>query len=456
MNRALSRLLYHIFRRLMVRDRKIHYYNAFSDTQWYSWSAMQALQLEKLKVVLDHAQRYSPYYGAVFRTVGIRPTDIRNLADLSNIPLLTKTDLRGHLDDLICTDADPRFCVRNSTSGSTGEKTVFFSDSRTAQIRAPLVRRAYEWVGIELGDRELRLWGAHFDVAKSKQLRERIFNWLNNRAVVSAYDMDDDSIAALLRHMKRFHPDYLFSYPSSIVHVCDYLKRNGASAYSPPKGILTSGEQLDSWQRELIEAHFRSKVFNFYGCREVGIIAQECDRRTGLHTIPENVIIEIIDDDGRPVPPGTTGEIVVTDLCNLVMPFIRYRIGDSGRILAGECPCGRNGLPRIAIEGRTFDIVRSPDGDAVGGTFWTLLFRSRPGIRTFQVIQDRLNEIRIDYQADTPDSIAEDTLSYFTAEIRSRLRGIHVVFNRVDVISPPLSGKQRIVISRIGREMSSI
>ena len=449
MNRSLSKLLYYGFHYLVKRDKKIPYYNKSLETQWFDKNEMEKLQFEKFQKLLTHANDHSPYYRNAFKMSGFDPRAIQSLSEISKIPLLTKAELRAHLQKLVCGNTNPQYVIPNSTSGSTGEKTVFYSDRRAEDVKAALVRRAYEWVGIQLGDRELRLWGAHFDVAKSNQLKEKIFNWLNNRAVLSAYAMADASIDTMLRFMRVFHPDFLFSYPSSLVHFCDYLHRTGILPYLPPKGILTSGEQLEDWQRILIESHFRTKVYNFYGCREVGIIGQECEHRAGLHVVPENVLVEILDEDGNPVLNDVTGEIVVTDLCNFAMPFIRYRIGDRGRMLTGNCTCGRNALGRIALEGRRFDIIRSSNGNAVGGTFWTLLFRHRPGIQSFQVIQDNINHIRVDYVPESKSSLSNQDELYFREQILEKLKGIEVDFNAVEEIPVLESGKMRLTISLI-------
>jgi phenylacetate-CoA ligase len=239
---------------------------------------------------------------------------------------------------------------------------------------------------------------------------------MNNRAVLSAYTMDDRSIESMLRYMKSYRPDYLFSYPSSLIHLCDYISCNSDFLYLLPKGIITSGEKLDQFQRDRIEAQFQTKVYNFYGCREVGSIAQECLHREGMHVISENVIVEVVDESGQAVI-GKEGDILISDLNNRVMPFIRYRIGDRGRILASQCSCGRIGFPLIEVSGRSFDTIRSPQGNAVGGTFWTLLFRSKPGIRSFRVIQEQMDAVHIDYVSEDGNAIPRKTIHFFLKEI---------------------------------------
>jgi phenylacetate-CoA ligase len=261
--------------------------------------------------------------------------------------------------------------------------------------------------------------------------------------------MSPDGMVAILRFMKSFRPGFIFSYPSSLIHLIEHLNGDERAIRGLNlKAVLTSGEQLYEWQKQEIRRAFNAMVFNFYGCREVGIIAQECDRQTSLHVIPESVFLEVVDEDGNSVV-GKEGEIIVTDLCNHVAPFIRYRIGDRGILLDETCPCVREGLPLLKVLGRTFGIIRSPAGGAVGGTFWTLLFKARPGIRRFRVVQDRIDHIRVDYIPDTDRKLTGESIRYFRERIGEKLPGLQVEFVTVDHIPLPPSGKQQFVISKL-------
>jgi phenylacetate-CoA ligase len=160
MNRTLSRQLYYVFHNLIKRDQKVTHYNTLVQTQWFSKKKMHEFQLEKFRKLLVHAGTFSPYYREAFRKAFFDPTKIQSLSAISKIPILTKSKLRRHFSDIACTEPKNQDVLPNSTSGSTGEKTIFYSDRRAEQIKAPIVRRNFEWLGIKLGDRELRLWGA--------------------------------------------------------------------------------------------------------------------------------------------------------------------------------------------------------------------------------------------------------------------------------------------------------
>ena len=213
--------------------------------------------------------------------------------------------------------------------------------------------------------------------------------------------------------------------------------------------IVSSAETLWPHQREVIEDAFGVRIFNRYGTREVGHIGSECDQHNGFHLSVDRLVVEVVDDDNRACPVGVEGRLLVTDLDNYGMPLIRYEIGDRG-VMAGSnnCDCGRR-LPRLErVEGRTMDVVRTPDGRALGGTFWTLLLKSRPGLWQIQVVQKELQGVTVNY---VPDENFESTLpEYFRGRIQdycgSDFQVNFVAKKQIDLTG---SGKRRIIVSEL-------
>ncbi len=151
-----------------------------------------------------------------------------------------------------------------------------------------------------------------------------------------------------------------------------------------PKAVISTGETLNKWRREIIEEAF-GRVYNFYGAREAPSIAGECSDGS-LHVFSFNNLVEILDDSGRKAPSRVLGNVVVTPLHNYAMPLIRYEIGDMARAVEGRCPCGSI-LPRMGrIEGRTTEFVVRRDGSLLGGEFFEGVFRVEGWVREFQVI----------------------------------------------------------------------
>ena len=202
------------------------------------------------------------------------------------------------------------------------------------------------------------------------------------------------------------------------------------------------------WQRTTIQRAFSCPVYNRYGCREFGAIAHECHTREGLHINSDRLILEILDTNYKTCPPNEIGEIVITDLDNYGMPLIRYQVGDRGAHAGYMCSCGR-GLPLLhSIDGRILDVIRAPNGNILGGTFWTLLFKSKPGIAAFQVIQKNLSEITVNYIKDiTTNKIP---LDFFSSKIKEKCGpNFQVNYKEVKHIPKTESGKTRFIISEL-------
>ncbi|HEY7617989.1 MAG TPA: hypothetical protein VH744_14375, partial [Terriglobales bacterium] len=154
--------------------------------------------------------------------------------------------------------------------------------------------------------------------------------------------------------------------------------------------VLTAAEPLFDEDRILIRESLNANIYNTYGSREFMSVAAECEFHSGLHVNAENLIVESVQ-----VEPEETPEIIITDLHNHGMPFIRYRIGDSGCIDNTPCRCGRN-LPRLySIQGRVLDLLTLPNGDKVGGGAFCHLFKDIAEIKEFQVEQTSVNHIEV-------------------------------------------------------------
>lgn len=416
--------------------------------QWLSRDEILALQKKKLCLLLRHAFENVPFYRERFTAAGLSGSDLDDPSAISCLPLLTKKEINEHQQSMLAGNKAGGRLIANSTSGSTGEALRFFTDMRSTACRRALAIRNQEWLGIKLGDPQASLWGAAMDIKKLANIRGRVHRWVNNYIILSSYNLDPNSLREYIVQLNRFAPVLLTSYPGPIAELAGFMLSQGFQVPSV-KAIISSAETLYPWQKEIVERAFSCPVYNRYGCREFGDIAHECERREGLHVNVDRCLVEILDPGGQACAPGVSGEIVVTDLDNYGMPLIRYRIGDRGKFSDGICSCGR-GLPLMEeIEGRTLDVIRAPNGSALGGTFWTLLFRSRPGIQSFQVVQEEIGGITVCY---VPDHAAPDIfLDYFAAKIREKCgHDFRVDFQFAERIEQTVSGKTRFIVSKLG------
>jgi phenylacetate-CoA ligase len=209
-------------------------------------------------------------------------------------------------------------------------------------------------------------------------------------------------------------------------------------------------------QRERISDTFGCPVANGYGGRDSGFIAHECPQG-GMHLMADTVITEIVDPQGRPVPPGECGEIVVTDLYSHEAPFVRYATGDMGVLSLRSCPCGRP-LPLLErLEGRANDSIATPDGRFMHGQSLIGFVMNIDGIEQFRIYQKAIDRFHIQIvRNDRFPRNAEDQIRQSWSD---RLRApLQVTFEYPETLGTERSGKFRYIVSEIpgGRDLQFV
>lgn len=398
------------------------------------------VQQKKLKLMLRHCIQNVPFY---------QDLKYEKQVSIFDFPIVDKKIINKNFQDFLAENISVNRRKKNSTSGSTGTNFHFFSDNYTDVYRHAFVNLGEQWSGANLNQRKLIIWGAERDIWYS--FKKKLINsrFLFNSKIISSYHMTDADIDnIIIPTINNFIPSVIVGYPSSLAHIADYLTRNKICLNHHPKGIITSGESLSDLNRIKIENAFGAKVFNRYGCRDVGAIAHECEAHEGMHVFSDHVFIEIINEMGEPCKPGEIGEIVVTDLDNYVFPFVRYKIGDIGRWGVKECKCGRK-LPLLeSVEGRTFDLILGTNNNKVPGNYFSILSRKVKGIDQFQIIQEKVGflEVRLKVNAEYQESNDEKLISIMKDKLGNEMI---IKVNHVPKIDSTISGKFRWVISKI-------
>lgn len=424
------------------------YSNAITDcyhNERMNISNLKEVQLKKLRSLINHAKTNVPYYKEILKDINITSLD-----DLGKIPFLSKSIIHLHFSELHAKSIKRHRFKKDSTSGSTGETTRFFTDKRLNYVRHACAVRGDSWTGWSLGEPSVYLWGASKDTSKAGSLLGKIKNsrLFFNSKVLSSYKMTDQDMAHYVSVINKIKPSLIVGYPSALALFTDFIKKNNFPVFSP-KGIITGGETLYEEQREQIEEVFKTKVLNRYGCREVGHIANECEMQKGLHISSDHVVVEVVNEKGELCKTGELGELVITDLDNYVFPFIRYKIGDIGVLSARSCKCGRPFSMLESVEGRTFDLLIGVNGNRVLATFFTIYFRYNiKGIQKFQIEQEHLTKVKVNLVVNENFTIEEEKRIIYT--IKTKLgEETNVQIERVDFIEPTSSGKYRWIISNV-------
>lgn len=446
MNPKILRNFIYPFYRFLKKDDLLQKIREFEHNQWLSFDELKELQWHKLRRLIKYSYENVEYYRKLMDREGILPEDIKDYKDFQKFPILTKKKIRENLSSLISGAVRKKDLKKNSTGGSTGENLIFFNDIVSLICRRANTIRKNRWCGVDIGDKEAFLWGAPFDIKESEKILSRIRNFFMNKIYLSSYNLSEESMKQYAKILTKFKPKLITAYPTPLTHFAEFLLENKINTIKP-SAIITSAETLFDYQRDIIERAFNCSIFNRYGCREFGNIAQECEKHNGLHICIDRVFLEII-KNGKPVQPGELGEIIITDLDNYGMPFIRYRIEDIGILSNRQCQCGR-GLPLLEkIEGRVFDLIKTYSGKVLGGTFWTLLSRKVNGIKQFQVIQDKID--RIIFKIVPGKEFKKNSISYLKKEIEKHCgKDFKVDFQIVDRIPLTKSGKHRFIISKL-------
>jgi phenylacetate-CoA ligase len=417
---------------------RVHQYDppqAVRDRQWRT-----------IKHLLRHAYESVPYYRCAFDEQRISPAAIRSFADFTRVPILTKSDIRAAGESLLSNRYAVADLHRKTTSGSTGVALTVWVDDDSLQWKRACTLRSDEWSGWRLGERVAKLWGNPGYLRRG--LRGRLRNALLERArYLDTLKMDEAALAGFARRLKRRSASLLFGHAHSVFLFAEYVRDNRVTGIRP-RGIVTTAMILHDWQRRVIEDVFGCKVTNRYGSEEVSLIGCECAEHTGLHINADGVYVEVL-RDGRTVPPGEPGSVVVTDLTNRAMPLIRYQIGDVAVLSDKVCPCGR-GLPLLErLEGREADYVVTAAGELISGISLTENFALHvPGIAQIQIVQEAVD--RFVFRIVRGTGFGPASRERIDSLVTERFgRSVAHTCEFVDRIPQEPSGKYRFCISRV-------
>jgi phenylacetate-CoA ligase len=406
----------------------------------------QELRVRRLRDLLAFARDHVPYYRDLFQRVSFAPESADLPQDLHRIPLLTKQLVAEHLDELIADNAHRSYLTENATGGSTGRPLRFYQDRRYVVTAAALDAYVRTWWGIKPHDRTASIWGADREF-RELSWKERYYNWRRRVRSINAFRMTESELIDFCRMILRWQPPYMVGYSSALEALASCANAHGIGNVRF-RAIRSAAEVLWPHQRRLIEDAFQTPVYDFYGSREVNNLAAECPEGRRLHLISTWRYVEIADNDGKPLPDGNLGNVVVTDLSNYSMPFIRYRNEDIAAIADNMCSCDRPSPVLAKLHGRSSDLIRTPRGEIVHGEYFTHLFYGTGRVRQFQVHQTALDRIVIRY---VPSDARHPELTPGVVErIRDRLGAeLNVEVEACERIPIPPSGKHRFTISDV-------
>lgn len=415
-------------------------------SQYRSIDEARADQLSRLKKLLEHAWANTAFYSGRMKKAGITPASMNSIEDLRLLPLLTKDDIRANKEAMVAGNIPREQLMAKKTSGSTGISLDFYVDEASLQWKRACAIRTDKWTGWNIGEKVGAIWG---NPEYRKSWKGHVRNFLLERyTYLDTLKMDEAAMLDFYARVKKARPTLLFGHAHSIYLFAKFLDVKGLADLRP-KGIISTAMVLHDFERKLIDRVFGCKVTNRYGCEEVSLIACECGEHNGLHVNMDTLIVEMVKADGSAASPGEPGMIVVTDLTNYGMPFIRYKVGDVGVPSSRACPCGR-AYPLIeSLEGRSADYVVTPDGDFISGISLTENFAMHlKGIKQIQIVQERVDYLV--FRIVKGEDFSQETIDGLHRLVTERFgRKMTYSLEFPDSIQQEKSGKYRFCISKL-------
>lgn len=426
------------------------------ESQWWPRDRILELQNQRLSQLIKHAYENVPYYRRIFEERDIKPADIACIEDLTKLPVLTKQLIRANFDDMVTRDFPQRELITSYTGGSTGEPLMFYRTKHERFNRSfAAIQRAFGWAGYEIGDKAVLIRSSEHMRGSStlaKITKALIFFFER----IARFDVAEFAakLPQLAQKIAAFQPEFIRGYPSAIYLLARFIEKNEGYK-TRPKAVIAAAEPVYEHQRELFGRVFKCETYSHYNTHEAHCIAAECSEHSGYHISSENVIIEVVDDENTPVPTGEEGRILITNLHNLVMPFIRYDIGDVGALAQDPCSCGR-GLPLLSrLSGRTTDFILTRSGKAIPGLTLSFSPLARLNVEQFQIVQEGYTNIVIKLVLQenctrSHDELCQEVMRMYRAVLGDEM-DITVEF--VDHIPVTSAGKRRFVISKVSQEL---
>ena len=342
-------------------------------SQWWTSAEIRASQFAQLQLVLKHAGAFVPYYQKLWATTQLMIPDVVDEAFFSKLPITRRQNVQVAGDDFVTTHLPNEHgkIEFSTTSGSTGRPIRFGRTAVTNLSWLAFALREHLWHERDFSGKLCAIRWASLGVALPPSGRPAP-NW--GEVVEPIFPSGPAGLLNVtaklseqLEWLQREKPDYLISFPSNLLALTDYVRTNGLKLPTI-RQLRVVGETLTAATRQVLSESWGVPVVDMYTCEESGYLAIQCPQAEHFHVQSENVILEIVDDEGKACPVGVTGRVLITNLNNFATPLIRYEVGDYAEF-GPPCACGR-GLPVVKrILGRQRNRLIVPGGESMYSIF---------------------------------------------------------------------------------------
>lgn len=413
---------------------------------------LRRLQSRRVGDIVAHAYATVPHYREALDRLDATPADFRNASDLARLPLISGADLRNRPERFRSHSAcsEDGLTIRSSGTGGRPKDVRYDACALFLALahgeRQRLVQAHF--IGRLGGHRELI-------VVRPGSVRVQMRQFYAHRTwVPRGFDAHrrivppSTSFSGVCAELEAFRPDVLFGYGSWLGAFFRWAWDRGP-ALRVPRLVMYGADRMEPAERTLIEERFGVPVVSTYQAVEALRIGFQCERRGGFHLSMDHTAVRVVDENGRDLPAGGRGHLIISNLVNRATVLLNYRLGDVVTVGARPCPCGRT-LPIISdIAGRSDDLIRRADGEAVHGLAVLDPLRTVGGVCAVQLVQESLTRLRI--RAVPEDGVCRERAEAELATTVSRTLGseVRATVQWVDSLETGNTGKVRAVISRV-------
>ncbi len=307
-----------------------------------SLPAQRRWQEARVRLLLQYAYAHVPLWRETLDREKITPDSVRSLEDLQKLPITSKYTYLGKAVEEYIDGSRPHHAIWFLTSGTSGTPFSFlFGDKTMLDTYSDFGSLRFLWWRGEPLSRIPVVNMARIKIRAAPK-EHRLF------VPVEQFLKDPREALGL---MARFGAEIVSAYPSILLEMARLIEKDPDVVRPHPRYILSFGEMLLPALREHVTRVLGAELYDRYGLEEIGAVGVECEKHDGFHINTESVVVEVVDDAYRSVPDLQKGRIIVSDLLNYNMPFIRYDAGDTGKISHAPCACGLRS-PRLWVEGR--------------------------------------------------------------------------------------------------------
>lgn len=376
---------------------------------------MEQLQLKRLQSLCERVYHNVPFYRKRFDERGIKPSDIKSLSDVRHLPFTEKQDLRNHYPFGLFAVSRDNIVRIHSSSGTTGKATVVGYTKRDIANWGRMMARSYMAAGASPSDMIHNAYGyglftgglgAHYGAEEL------------GATVVPVSGGGTRRQAMLLRD---FQPDVICCTPSYSLFLAEMAEEMGIDVKKLPLRIGVFG--AEPWTEEMrrdIESRLGITAIDIYGLSEImgpGVGIECHEAQDGLHMMEDHFLVEVIDpESGEPLPPGETGELVITTLTKEAIPLVRYRTRDLTTLNTAPCKCGRTTARMARVTGRSDDMLIIRGVNVFPSQIESILIETEGLTPHYQLILERQGNL------DTLTVMVEVNESVFSDEIKNLQR----------------------------------